>query len=178
MHEKANRAAAAYRSVRQNAPVCGDNCYTPGNEFAALLQCALDGVFNAAAAGDLHARHGHTLDIVFTQDGGELFRVVALIQLGASDERYAAADEILVKRTVGVRGAVRRDEQSCALKIRRVHRSKLDLDRPLGQRAGGTGDGAVRGAASRRMLRAPLPGHPQGCGAAFCALAAMTAAWS
>lgn len=88
--------------------------------------------------------HGHALDIVFTQDGGELFRVVALIQLGASDERYAAADEILVKRTVGVRGAVRRDEQSCALKIRRVHRSKLDLDRPLGQRAGGTGDGAVR----------------------------------
>lgn len=72
MHEKANRAAAAYRSVRQNAPVCGDNCYTPGNEFAALLQCALDGVFNAAAAGDLHARHGHALDIVFTQDGGEL----------------------------------------------------------------------------------------------------------
>ncbi len=110
MHEKANRAAAAYRSVRQNAPVCGDNCYTPGNEFAALLQCALDGVFNAAAAGGL-ARHGHALDIVFTQDGGELFRVVALIQLGASDERYAAADEILVKRTVGVRGAVRRDEQ-------------------------------------------------------------------
>lgn len=60
MHEKANRAAAAYRSVRQNAPVCGDNCYTPGNEFAALLQCALDGVFNAAAAGNLHARHGHS----------------------------------------------------------------------------------------------------------------------
>ena len=33
MHEKANRAAAAYRAVRQSAPVCGDNCYTPGNEL-------------------------------------------------------------------------------------------------------------------------------------------------
>ena len=83
MHEKANRAAAAYRSVRQNAPVCRDNCYTPGNEFAALLQCARLTAFSMPPQqGDLHARHGHALDIVFTQDGGELFRVVALILWG------------------------------------------------------------------------------------------------
>lgn len=105
--------------------------------------------------------------------------VVALIQLGASDERYAAADEILVKRTVGVRGAVRRDEQSCALKIRRVHRSKLDLDRPLGQRAGGTGGRRCpAGASSRRMLRHRCRGIRRAAGRRSGALAAMTAAWS
>ena len=85
MHEKANRAAAAYRSVRQNAPVCGDNCYTPGNEFAALLQCALDGVFNAAAAGDLHPHDGHALDVIVLNDLRQLFAVVHAVQLGSAD---------------------------------------------------------------------------------------------
>ena len=36
---------------------------------------------------------------------------------------------------VRVSGAVCRDEQACAIKIRRIHRHELDLHRPLAQLA-------------------------------------------
>ena len=44
--------------------VDGDRDDLPRNELAALLQGRFGGVFQSAAAGDLHAHNGHALDIV------------------------------------------------------------------------------------------------------------------
>lgn len=81
-------------------------------------------------------------DVVAAQNFGQLLGVIHHIQLWAADERHAAANEILMEVAVGIGRAVRRDEQVCPVKIRRVDRRKLDLNRPLAKLGG---DDARRG---------------------------------
>ena len=51
------------------------------------------------------------------------------------DKGYVVFDEFFVERRIGVGGAVGGDEQLCAVKIRRVYRHELYLNRPLAQSA-------------------------------------------
>ena len=64
-------------------------------------------------------------DVVLTEDFGQLLAVIHIIQLGTADERYLPPDKILMEVCVRVSGAVCRDEQVCAVKIRRIHRHEL-----------------------------------------------------
>ena len=68
----------------------------PGDELAAFLQRFLRRKFESATAGDFHADDGHGPDVVRADDLPELFRIVDLIELRASDERDLAAHEFLV----------------------------------------------------------------------------------
>ncbi len=52
----------------QPAAVCGDGDHLPGDEFSRSHQGGLDGIFNAAAAGNLHAHHGDRFDVVLGDD--------------------------------------------------------------------------------------------------------------
>ena len=79
----------------QNLAIGGNGDHLPGDEFAALHQSPLHSVFQATTAGDLHAHDLHRLDVVVLDDPGELFGVVPLVQLGATNEGDMVADEIL-----------------------------------------------------------------------------------
>src|SRR5699024_2123127 len=101
--------------------------------------------------------HGDASDVVAGQDGGELFRVVPLVQLGAADQRHLPTDEVPVEGAVGVGGAVGGNEQVAPVEPGGVHRGQLDLHRPLPQLAGnlpGGGGGALRRALDRPALAA------------------------
>ena len=77
----------------------------PGQKLAAVADRLRDGALDPAAAGNLHPHDGHALDIILTDDGGQLVGVVTLVQLGTADEGHAVADELLVEVAVGVRRA-------------------------------------------------------------------------
>ena len=67
----------------QDPPVGGDGHHLPRNKFSALLQCCLCGVFQPAAAGDLHPHDGHALDVVAADDLRQLLGVIHAVQLRA-----------------------------------------------------------------------------------------------
>ena len=94
------------------------------------------GVFQSAAARDLHAREHHAAHVVLREDRGQLLLVVRGVQLRAADERHAAADEVRVKIPIGIGRAVGGDEQVAAVKIRRADRHEPQLDRPVLQLSG------------------------------------------
>ena len=113
----------------------------------------------SAAAGHLHPHDGHALDVVVPDDGRQLVGVVHVVELGAADDGDLAPHELLVHVGVGVGGAVRRNEQLCAVEEGSLGGHQLDLAGPLRQ----AGDGpAVRGRGRRllgvRKLHHPGPG--------------------
>ena len=110
---------------------CRNRNHSPRDKLAACDKRTLDGIFNAAAAGNLHSHNGHALDIVVCNNGGQLVGVIDIVKLGTSDKRYAVADKLIVEIAVGVGGAVGGDEQICAVKIGRIDGHELDLNRPL-----------------------------------------------
>ncbi len=148
-----------------------------------MRQRALDGIFNPAAAGDLHTHDRDAFDVVFTQDAGELFAIIAFIEFGTADQRNAPADKLLVERAVGIGCAVGGDEQARAVKIRRVDGYQLNLYRPLRQlalhfrRLRGR-RGRMFGAHDALRLAAGAAARERPAGLLLWALAAMTAAWS
>lgn len=71
--------------------------YLPGNELAASLKRVLRSTFEPAAAGNLHANDSHAADIVRFEDCLQLLSIVALVELGTSDQRNAVADDFLWK---------------------------------------------------------------------------------
>ena len=112
----------------------GRNSYNlPRNELSACLQRTLDCVFNAAAAGNLHSDHLDAFDVVLCDDGGQLFCIIALVQLGTADQGDVIAHEIRVKVGVSVGRAVGSDQQVCTVKVGCAHRNQLDLTGPLRQ---------------------------------------------
>ena len=64
----------------------GEGDYIPRDELAAVLQSSDGSVLQPAAAGHLHAQHGHALDIIAADDLGQLFAVIHSIQLRAADD--------------------------------------------------------------------------------------------
>ena len=70
----------------QDSSVGGDGHHLPRNKFSALLQCCLCGVFQPAAAGDLHPHDGHALDVVAADDLRQLLGVIHAVQLRAAKE--------------------------------------------------------------------------------------------
>ena len=103
--------------------VGGDHRNLEGDILAAGRQSVLHSPQDAAAAGYGHPGHGYTLYIVLGQNGGQLFAVISVVQLGAADEGHLPTDEVLMEIAVGVGGAVGGDEQMAAVKVRGVHRS-------------------------------------------------------
>ena len=158
-------------SIVQNFSVYRNGHNLPGNTFSAVLQRGFRRHFQPAAARHLHAHNGDAVDVVAGDDAGQLIGVIALVQLGTADQRDLAAHKLLVQRRIGIRGAIRRDQQPRSVKIRCVFRHQLDLARPLPQlgrprvRRGGGGvvrlggvDGAHprTGTAAVRMWRGRL----------------------
>ena len=115
----------------QNPSVGGDGNDLPGGEFAACQQGSLDGVFDAGAAGNLHANDRYALNVVFCDDAGQLFGVVALVQFRTADQCDAVADKLVMEVAVSVGSAVGGDEQIGTVKVRGVNGDELDLAGPL-----------------------------------------------
>ena len=115
----------------QNLPLCGDHRHTPWDKFPAVFQSRLHSLLNPSAAGHLHPHNLDALYIVSAQNFCQLFRIIHRIQLRASDQGNVILYKFLVESSVGISRAVRRDQKLCPFKIRRVHRSKLNLHRPL-----------------------------------------------
>ena len=97
-------------SIRRN------HRHLAGNPFAAGFQSFLCGKFQAAAAGHLHAGDGKALDIVFPDDGGKLFSVIAFVQFGTADQSNPVSHKAFMKIPAGVGGTVGSQQQVCSLK--------------------------------------------------------------
>ena len=125
-----------------------------------MLQGFLCSHFQPAAARDFHADNRDTLDVVLFENLRQLLTVVDRVEFRAADQRDLPLHKFLVQIRIRKRGAVRRDEQLCVLKIRRVHRDQLNLTGPLpepgrgGRRHGGRGRRARRSRAVECMHRA------------------------
>ena len=102
-------------------------------------------MFEPAAAGDFHSDDRHGLYIVVRDYLRQLLGIVDAVELRAADKGYVVFDEFFVERRIGVGGAVGGDEQLCAVKIRRVYRHELYLNRPLAQSALHSGGLSRRG---------------------------------
>ena len=68
-------------------------------------------MLQSAAAGDLHADNGHAFYIIAPDDLGELFGIVHAVELRAAHKGDVSLDKPLVKGGIGIRRAVRGDEQ-------------------------------------------------------------------
>lgn len=152
-------------------PVDRDGDHLPGKELAAGLEGVLDRLFQTAAAGDFHAHDAHALDVVVPDDGGELFRVVHVVQLGAADEGHVAAHELGMEVGIGVGGAVRCHQQVGAVVVGGLQGHELDLDRPLSQHTGGGHTGQAGHYVRRDSLGLKLAGLGAGTGVASGAVA-------
>ena len=119
-------------------------------------------MLQSAAAGDLHADNGHAFYIVAPDDLGELFGIVHAVELRAAHKGDVSLDKPLVKGGIGIRRAVRGDEQLGPIEKRRTHRYELDLHRPLGKAALRRRRGRL--GAGRRLV--PEGSHPRSGAAA------------
>ena len=90
----------------QYPAVCGDGYNLPGNKFPAGFQSTLHRIFDSAAAGNLHADHHHTFDLIACDNLSKLFCVISFIQLRTADQSDTVADEFIVEISVGIGGAV------------------------------------------------------------------------
>ena len=53
--------------------------------FSAVLNCLSCSVFQSAAAGNLHTYHSDILNVIVAENPCQLFGIVDIVQLGASD---------------------------------------------------------------------------------------------
>ena len=90
---------------------------------------------DAAATRHFHTHDSYAFNIVVPENGGQLVRIVALIQFWTSDECSMIADQFIMKITISIGGTVCRDQEVRAAKIRCVHRNEFYLNRPLGELA-------------------------------------------
>ena len=67
------------------------------------------------------------------EDGGELFRVIPLVQLGTAHQDHPAADEVPVERAIGKGRTVGGDEQVRSVKVGGPDGHQLELHRELPQ---------------------------------------------
>ena len=118
-----------------------DRHHLPRDEFAAGLKRVFYSGFNAAAAWYFHADNGDIFNIVKADDFCQFFGIVRHIQLWTPNQGDASRDEVIVEAAIGKSSAVSCYEQPGILKVRRLYRNQLNLDRPLGQPAFHGGDG-------------------------------------
>ena len=70
----------------QELSVNRDGHNLPRNEFSTVLERTNGSVLQSAAARNLHADDGHTLDLVALNNLGKLFAVIHIVQLRAADQ--------------------------------------------------------------------------------------------
>lgn len=158
----------AYLLLPHQAAIRPHRHNLPRYELPAGLECAFRGIFNTAAAWNLHADNGDILDIIETDDFRHLFRVIHHIQLRASYQGDASGYKIIVEIAISKGSTVSGYQKTGILKIGGLDRSQFNLHRPLGQPAlHGNGFSGKRvpvetvfSLASLAMLRDRLPGHP------------------
>ena len=117
----------------ENRSVPAQSNHLPRQKFAGPLQGSLDGLLNSTAAGYLHPYDSNALDVISLNDFQQFIRVIHGIQLGTADQCHPAPHKAAVEIAGGICGAVRCDKQIGSVKIGRVHRNQLDLNRPLPQ---------------------------------------------
>ena len=77
-------------------------------------------MFDAAAARNVHADNGHALEVVVSDDFGQLFGVVDAVELRTSDQGYFTTDKVLMEAAVCVSGTVGSDQKFGTVEIRGV----------------------------------------------------------
>ena len=103
----------------------------PRDHVSAVLERDFNSVLNSSATRDFHAGDYHRFDAVMFQNGSQFFRVVVIVKFWAADNGYPILHVLSVEVSVGIGGAVGRDEQIGVVKIRCIDRYELDLHRPL-----------------------------------------------
>ena len=115
----------------KDSPVRRESHYLPGDKFTACLKRALNGVFNACAARNLHSHNSHAFDVVVRDYLCELFGIITIIELWTAYKCNSSSDEIIVKAAVGICRAVGGNEKIGVVKIGSVDGNELYLTRPL-----------------------------------------------
>lgn len=123
----------AKRVLIQNPPVGRDGHHLPGQKFPACLKGVFYRRFDSAAAGNLHTGDSDAFYFILLYNLSQLFCVVNRIQLRAADEGDFVFHKLIVKVAISVGAAVGGDQKISLIKIRRVNRSQLNLNRPLTQ---------------------------------------------
>lgn len=67
-----------------------DDCYPQRQIFSAGGQGVFHGPLNAAAAGDLHARHCNAAHMILPDNFRQLLGIISLVKLGTADQRDTA----------------------------------------------------------------------------------------
>ena len=106
----------------QDSSINRNRCHLPRNEFSTCLQGIFHGVLDTAAARNLHADNGHALDVVVSDDFGQLFGVVDAVKLWTSDQSYFTTDKVLMEAAVCVSGTVGSDQKFGTVEIRGADR--------------------------------------------------------
>ena len=121
-----------FYSLSDDLPI-GTNGYNVQRYIpTTIFDGSLYSIAETTAAGNGHPGDCDGADIVELENLCQLLGIFHSIQLGAADQRYFALYEILVKVTVGIGGAVSRNQQIRTFKIRSIRRHQLDLNWEVG----------------------------------------------
>ena len=93
-----------------------------GNIFITAGQRSLHSIAQTATARYSHPGDSNGPDIVVLKDFGQLFRIVHHVKLGATNQCYLIAHEILVEVAIGIRCAISSNQQIRIVKIGRIRR--------------------------------------------------------
>ncbi len=107
--------------------VPADRYDLPRNKFPACLESVLSSPLQSAAAGHLHPHNRYTLDVVVPDDRSQFFRIVYIIQLGATDDCNLTFHKFLMHIGISIGRTIRRDQQLCAFEKWSLCRYQLNL---------------------------------------------------
>ena len=97
-------------------PIRSHSHHPPRNKLPTGHKRPLRRILDPAAAGHFHAYNGQTLDVIPRNDRRQLLGIIALVQLGAPDQRDAVPDKLLMEVGIRIRRAIGGDLKSyCTL---------------------------------------------------------------
>lgn len=113
--------------------------------FSAHLNGSFHRAGETAAAGNGHTGYSDTANRIPAENFGKLQGVIDRVQLRTADQRYFAADEILMEVSVGISGAVGGNQEISVVKKRIVYGTQLNLDGEIAKTGRGGYSGIRRG---------------------------------
>ena len=107
----------------KNPSICGDGVHLPWKKFSAGFHGIYGCILDSAAAWNFHTHDGNTLDIVPTDDFGELFAVIYRVQFRTADKSNLTFDKILMEVSVSIGCAVCSNKKVSIVKIWSIDRN-------------------------------------------------------
>ena len=101
----------------KNPSICGNGVHLPWKKFSTGFHGIYGCILDSAAAWNFHTHDGNTLDIVLTDDFGELFAVIYRVQFRTADESNLTFDKILMEVSVSIGCAVCSNKKVSIVKI-------------------------------------------------------------